>query len=103
MNAKTWYIAGLSSAFALGVGIGAYFNKEINYACYKTERVIAAIDQELYNANPAPVKKVMDAQQAVMLEGLRGMSKEEAEQEKDDRIKFLEEKIKQYEQGKENQ
>ena len=97
---KKWYVAGLAAAFAVGTAIGCYFNKEISYACYKTERVIAAVDQELYDAHPAPLKKVMDVQQGIMLEGLQGMTKEEAEQEREDRIRHLEEKIKQYEQGK---
>jgi len=98
---KKWYVAGLAAAFALGTAIGCYFNKELMYACHKTERVIAAVDQELYDAHPAPLKNVMQAQERVMLEGVHGMTKEEAEQKKNDRIRYLEEKIKQYEQERE--
>ena len=104
MKKITKYILGAGAAFGLGFGACYALTGDVKglwnttkYVVYKTERAMIAFSDVISeNAKPEPIK-TMDE---MMIEGLHGMTKEEAEQKHKEIKDDLDFKIKQYEQGK---
>ncbi|MEM4263507.1 MAG: hypothetical protein QW666_01255 [Candidatus Woesearchaeota archaeon] len=105
MNKTVKYMLGLGAAFLAGAGtvyvlthdMGKLWNRT-KYAFHKAERAAIAFDEALYEAQPEPLKEITDLNQK-MVRGVHNAILPEA-LTKEERIQYLEDKIKQYEQEK---
>ena len=104
MKKVTKYILGAGALFALGFGACYALTGDVKglwnttkYVAYKTERAMIAFSDTISEkTTPEPVK-TMDA---LMIEGIYGMTKEEAEQKHKEVISELDDKIKQCKEKK---
>jgi len=94
------YIIGLALTFAAGVGVGAYFSKDISYALCKTERVAHSTDIALRKVTPETAKKFLDAYESTYRKTVFGMEDNEANQKRIERMEKLDKVINDYESKK---
>lgn len=104
MNKTVKYMLGLGAAFLAGAGTVYVLTHDVGelwaktkYVANKTQMAMMEYDEKLYNAHPKPLRDAMDFQQKLTLDGLRGMTKEEADQKREELKSDLDFKIKQYE------